>query len=88
MIIFLIRIYKKINTINTFVVNAIDGTYPLDVIDNNEGDISVLKNNIYKIITSMKEQKEILSGKFIYRFQTAKVSSSAPSKNSRILSAR
>lgn len=60
---FLFITYKRINTIKNlnFYLNAIsNGDYDLDISDNSEGELSIIKNNLYKIIVTLRSQQEIL----------------------------
>ncbi len=57
---FLKKQYSDINQITEYTREIAGGKYPLDIRDNNEGDISILKNEIYKITTTLKEQGETL----------------------------
>ena len=55
--------YKRINTIKSLNIylNAIsNGDYELDIRDNSEGEFSIIKNNLYKIIVTLRSQQELL----------------------------
>ncbi len=55
-ILFILKIYKKIRNIDIYLNKVLQGNYNLDIIDYNEGDISNLKNDIYKITVMLKKQ--------------------------------
>lgn len=60
---FLFITYKRINTIKNLnsYLNAIsNGDYNLDIRDNSEGELSIIKNNLYKIIVTLRSQQEML----------------------------
>ena len=62
-IIFLFITYKRINTIKNLksYLNAIsNGDYDLDIKDNSEGELSIIKNNLYKIVVTLRSQQELL----------------------------
>lgn len=62
-IMFLFITYKRINTIKNLNIylNAIsNGDYDLDIRDNSEGELSIIKNNLYKIIVTLRSQQELL----------------------------
>ena len=58
-IIFFRRQYKKIMDVNKYMNNILNGNYSLDIRDYNEGYISNLKNDIYKITVRLKEQNDL-----------------------------
>ncbi|MDD3392389.1 MAG: HAMP domain-containing sensor histidine kinase [Bacilli bacterium] len=49
---------KKIKQINEYMYQVLNGNYTLDIREYEEGEISILKNDIYKITTILKEQTE------------------------------
>jgi len=57
---FLERQYAQIRTVAAYAGKIASGDYSLDIRDNAEGDISLLKNEIYKITTMLKTQAETL----------------------------
>lgn len=62
-IMFLFITYKRIKTIKNLnsYLNAISsGDYDLDIRDNTEGELSIIKNNLYKIIVTLRSQQEML----------------------------
>ena len=54
------NIYKKIGKIDKYMNNILNGDYSIDIKDYCEGDISNLKNDIYKMTIKLKEQSELL----------------------------
>ena len=63
---FIMNIYKRINNINTYTVNSLTKNCPIDIVDSSEGDINLLRNNIYKIMTTLKEQRQLLINDKVY----------------------
>ncbi|SCY00236.1 sensor histidine kinase [Alkaliphilus peptidifermentans] len=59
-IVFLKKLYSRITEVTKYAMNIQEGNYTLDIRDNCEGDISILKNEIYRITTMLKEQAESL----------------------------
>lgn len=60
---FLFVTYKRIKTIHNMYdyLNAIsNGVYDLDIKDNKEGELSIIKNSLYKIVVQLRSQKELL----------------------------
>ena len=58
-IIFIKRIYKKIGTLSTYTNEILNNRYIMDIREYEEGDISNLKNDLYKMTIKLKEQNEI-----------------------------
>ncbi len=52
--------YKKISDLNDYLSLVCSGRFDLNVADNSEGELSILNNNIYKVITILKSQNEEL----------------------------
>lgn len=50
--------YKRINEITNYSQRVLQKDYSLDIRENSEGDISKLKNEIYKITVTLKEAAE------------------------------
>ena len=44
----------KINELNNYLSLMCSGNFDLDIMDNSEGEMSILKNNLYKIMTLLK----------------------------------
>lgn len=51
---------KKLNELNSYLSLVCSGNYDLDISDNAEGELSILKNNLYKIIIRLRTQNEML----------------------------
>ncbi|WP_207706866.1 sensor histidine kinase [Alkaliphilus pronyensis] len=58
--VFVKKLFIRVNEVTDYVKSIQGGNYNLDIRDNYEGDISILKNEIYKITTMLKEQTEKL----------------------------
>ena len=54
------RRYRKIEQLNNYLMRVCAGEYDLDVQDNTEGELSILKNNLYKIILLLRSQNAAL----------------------------
>lgn len=52
--------YKKIAKLSQYLKRISSGNYTLDVRDNDEGELSILKNEIYKVTVTLAEQTNIL----------------------------
>ncbi len=52
---------NKVNRLNDYLDLVCSGNYELDISDNAEGELSVLKNNIYKVVVMLKCCNEELS---------------------------
>ena len=50
----------KINELNNYLSLMCSGNFELDIMDNTEGEMSILKNNLYKIMTLLKTQNDEL----------------------------
>ncbi len=55
------RRYKDIDELNTYLSKVLSGNDVPDIIDQEEGELSILKTNIYKATTTLKFQKELLA---------------------------
>lgn len=58
--VFLYKIYRKISSLNDYTLNVMNGNGSIDIIDNNEGELSILKNHLYDITRILKENNELL----------------------------
>ena len=58
--IYIRNIYKKIGKIDKYMNNILNDDYSINIKDYCEGDISNLKNDIYKMTIKLKEQSELL----------------------------
>lgn len=52
--------YREIDKLSTYLQKISSGDYTLDVRDNHEGELSILKSNIYKVTLRLAEQSELL----------------------------
>jgi len=52
--------YKEIEKLSSYLRQITSGNYSLDVRDNQEGELSILKNDIYKMTLMLSEQKTLL----------------------------
>lgn len=52
--------YREIEKLSSYLQEISSGNYQLDVRDNREGELSILKNNIYKVTLMLAEQGELL----------------------------
>lgn len=51
---------KEIRKLNEYLTLVNNGDFELNIQDNKEGELSLLKNNIYKVVVMLKSQKELL----------------------------
>lgn len=58
--------YEKLNDLNDYLSLICAGNFDLDIADNTEGELSILKNNLYKVITILKTQNETLENDKLY----------------------
>lgn len=61
-LLFLHRQYSRIRAISHYLSHVAAGNYALAIRDNEEGELSILKNEIYKMTVMLKEQAERLKG--------------------------
>lgn len=54
------KIYKRINNLNNYTDSILENKTQLDIVDNSEGEISILKNNLYDITRLLKENNSLL----------------------------
>lgn len=52
--------YKEIEKLSSYLRQITSGNYSLDVRDNQEGELSILKNDMYKVTLMLSEQKSQL----------------------------
>ena len=57
---YLKRMDNSLINISEYINRLLNKDYALDIIDNDEGTLSSLKNDIYKVTVMMKEQNELL----------------------------
>lgn len=58
--------YKKLAELNDYLSLICAGEYNLDIIDNEEGELSILKNNLYKVTILLRSQNELLKKDKLY----------------------
>ena len=51
---------REIRIMSEYLRRINDGEFDLDIEDNREGELSVLKNNIYKVVVTLRAQQELL----------------------------
>ena len=52
--------YQKLQSLNSYLSQVVSGNYDLKIDENTEGELSILKNNLYKVIVTLQSQKEQL----------------------------
>lgn len=52
--------YREIAKLSSYLREITSGNYSLDVRDNQEGELSILKNDIYKVTLMLSEQRSLL----------------------------
>ena len=52
--------YKEIEKLSGYLRKISSGDFTLDVRDNHEGELSILKNDIYKVTVKLSEQRSLL----------------------------
>ncbi|HPF83108.1 MAG TPA: hypothetical protein PLV83_02950 [Bacilli bacterium] len=57
--IFINKFYKKIRTLSKYTDDVLNNRYSMDIREYDEGDISNLKNDLYKMTIKLREQSEI-----------------------------
>lgn len=53
--------YKEIETLSGYLRTISNGQYSLDIRDNEEGELSILKNEIYKVTLMLSKQSDYLN---------------------------
>ena len=53
--------YREISRLSDYLKRIDNGDYSLDIRDNREGELSILKNEIYKVTSRLAEQAEALN---------------------------
>ena len=53
-------LYPDIEELNTYLEKVLSDDDPPEILDIGEGELSILKSNIYKVTTKLKYQKELL----------------------------
>lgn len=57
---FTLNRYKEINELNNYLSIVCTGNFDFDIDSNSEGELSILKNNLYKVIVLLRTQNELL----------------------------
>lgn len=52
--------YNRLNELNNYLSAVCSGDFDLKIAENTEGELSILSNNLYKVITILKTQNEML----------------------------
>ena len=60
------RRYKNLSDLNDYLSLVCKGIYDMNIDDNTEGELSILKNNLYKVITLLQSQNEYLKNDKLY----------------------
>lgn len=55
------RRYQRLYELNNYLALVCSGRYDLDICSNTEGELSVLSNNLYKVITLLRTQNDLLA---------------------------
>ncbi len=58
--------YKAISKLNDYLSLVCAGNYNLDIESNTEGELSILQNNLFKVITKLKTQNEVIEADKLY----------------------
>lgn len=58
--------YNRLNELNNYLSAVCSGNYDLKISENTEGELSILSNNLFKVITILKNQNEILQRDKVY----------------------
>ena len=57
---------RDIRALSDYLNHINNGEFDLDITDNKEGEMSILKNNIYKVVVTLRAQQELLLKDKIY----------------------
>ncbi|MCB8817835.1 hypothetical protein [Desulfosporosinus shakirovi] len=55
--------YQQIEKLADYLKRIADGEYSLDIRDNDEGELSILKSELYKVTVTLSEQADLLKNK-------------------------
>lgn len=58
--------YQKLQQLNTYLSLVCSGEYDLALAENSEGELSILKNNLYKVTVLLRSQNDLLKKDKIY----------------------
>lgn len=57
---------KQIEALNDYLSLVCSGDYSLDIDDNEEGELSILKNNLYKVVVMLRSSNEALQNDKVF----------------------
>ncbi len=60
------RRYRAISDLNDYLLLVCSGNYDLALEDNTEGELSILQNNLLKVISQLKTQNEVIAADKTY----------------------
>lgn len=63
---FTVKRYRELSKLNDYLSLVCAGNFELDIDRNSEGELSILKNNLYKVIILLRSQNEALEKDRIY----------------------
>lgn len=73
--VFTLRRYKNLKRLSEYLRSVSSGDYSMDIRDNKEGELSILKNEIYKVTLMFTEYNELLlRDKLLLSSQMAEIS--------------
>lgn len=58
--------YDKINDLNTYLSRVVAGDFDMNINENTEGELSILENNLFKVITMLKASNEAVTNDKVY----------------------
>ena len=58
--------YNQINELNLYLSSVVAGNYDMSINENTEGELSILKNNLFKVVTMLKSSNEAVKNDKIY----------------------
>lgn len=58
--------YRKIKELNDYLSMVCAGNYSLNINENTEGELSILKNNLYKVVVMLQSSNEALKNDKLY----------------------
>lgn len=58
--------YDKINELDMYLSRVVAGDFNMNIAENTEGELSILKNNLFKVITMLKASNEAVTNDKIY----------------------
>lgn len=58
--------YDKINELDMYLSRVVAGDFDMNISENTEGELSILENNLFKVITMLKASNEAVTNDKIY----------------------